>query len=43
MSLVGEKGVSPSVEWGINLTKGVECILGVPIVMFAFTCQVFKI
>lgn len=34
------QGIPDDISWGINLTKGPDFMLSVPIVMFAFTCQV---
>ncbi|OQR81920.1 sodium-coupled neutral amino acid transporter [Thraustotheca clavata] len=37
---INENGLATDLHWGINLSNGPNFMLSVPIVMFAFTCQV---
>lgn len=38
--IVSSHGVHMPIHWLINTTNGYNFMLGIPIVMFAFTCQV---
>ena len=40
MYIISEHGIAPDIHWGINRSHGMNFFLSVPIVMFAFTCQV---
>ncbi|OQR81917.1 sodium-coupled neutral amino acid transporter [Thraustotheca clavata] len=38
--IANENGLATNLQWGLNVSDGPNFMLSVPIVMFAFTCQV---